>query len=234
MTDIEQWEPSNISDALAVLDQWSAALDAAETVEEITAMRSEAEAVYAWVRRRDESEAVALKAQEFMRNAERKLAELMEDLRAAGKVRGPGRPKKELVNDRQDSDANPVNDRQVSARDVFGDSESQRDANLFASVNEDEWREAVEAARKSGDLSRKALVKLLRTPRAERATSAGDGDIPTAARVVPKAIKALAGVADALEQFDPETVEHDDRKEWKSELRAQIDRVMAWQKALPR
>jgi hypothetical protein len=83
-------------------------------------------------------------------------------------------------------------------------------------------------------MSRAALVKMLRTPRAERTAAPANGDIPTVARVVPKAIRALTGVADALEGFDPEGVEHEDRKEWKAEIRTQTDRVTAWQKGLPR
>jgi hypothetical protein len=234
MTDIEQWEPSSTEQALAVLDEWTAALDKAQTVEEVTTMRGEAEAVFAWVRRRNESHAVELRAQEFIRNAERKLAELMEELKAAGKVRGAGRPKKQSVNDLQDTEGEPVNDLQVSAREIFGDPMVQRDALLFASINEDEWNEAIAAARDKGDLSRKALVRMLRTPREHRAATDSDGDIPTVGQVVPKAVRALTGVADALSGFDAGSIEHEDRKEWKATIREQIVRIDQWQKALPR
>lgn len=233
MTDIEQWEPSNTDQALAVLDQWTKALDSATTVEEVTAMRGEAEAVWAWVRRRDESESVALRAQEFIRNAERKLAELMEELREAGKVRKAGRPRKSEsespITDEESETNSPI-----VPREVFGDDKTRRDAYLFASVNEDEWTEALAAARESGDMSRAALVRMLRTPRAERTAARDNGNIPTIGSTMPRAIKALTNVADALSQFVAETVEHEDRKEWKAAIREQVGRIDAWQKALPR
>ena len=233
MTDIEQWEPSSTSEALATLDSVTVTLERAATIDEVREARSMAEIAMAYVRRHDESQGVILRAQEIMRTAERKLAELMTELKAEGKVRGAGRPKKSAT-DSQDSDAIPANDSQISARDVFGDDKAQRDANLFASVNEDEWAEALAAARESGDMSRAALVRMLRTPRGERAERSANGDIATAGRVVPRAINAIRGAADALEAFMPEGIEHDDRKEWKAALKAETDRVTAWTRALPR
>lgn len=233
MSEIEQWEPQNTDQALAVLDQWTYALDAADSVEEVAQMRTDADAVLTWIRRRDDSEQVALRAQEFMRSAERKLAELVEELREAGKVRKAGRPKKSVTETPNDGEES-VTETPISPLDVFGDQRARRDALLFASVNEDEWREALAAARETGDLSRANLVRMLRTPASERASRVANGDTPTAGRVVPRAIRQITGAADSLEAFDAEGIEHEDRKEWKAALREQIERVNAWTKGLPR
>ena len=234
MTDIEQWEPTSTVEALATLDSLTSVLDQAETVAQVNQARSMAEIAIAYIRRHDESQAVILRAQEIMRNAERKLAELMEELRAEGKVRKAGRPKKsDAVHQVSDEQTDAVH--QVSPTEIFGDTRTRTAAFLFASVNEDEWNEALAEARETGDMSRETLARMLRTPRAEHAPARADnGDIPTVARVVPRAIKALTTVADMLEGFDPETVEHEDRKEWKAAIREQTDRIAAWQKGLPR
>lgn len=234
MTEIEQWEPTSTSEAIAAIDQVTAALDKAETVEEVRELRSMAEVAMTYVRRHDESQAVILRAQEIMREAERKLAYIMADLKAAGKVRGAGRPKK-LASESQVSDQEPASESQISAREIFGDDKAQRDANLFATINDDEWQEAIAAARESGDLSRAALVRMLRTPRAERsAPSNGGAPVATIGNVVSRVIKTLTGIADALEAFRPEEVEAEDRKQWKADIREQVKRIDEWQKAVAR
>ena len=86
MTDIEQWEPTSTVEALATLDSLTSVLDQAETVAQVNQARSMAEIAIAYIRRHDESQDVILRAKEIMRNAERKLADLMEELRDDGRV----------------------------------------------------------------------------------------------------------------------------------------------------
>lgn len=236
MTDtaIEQWEPDSRDEALAVVDRGIAMLDAATTVEEVTALRDQAEMVAVWVRRRNENQEIELRTQTLIRNAERKLAELMEELKAAGKVRGAGRPRKPVA-EQQDSEEIPVVEQQVSARDVFGDSTTQRDALLFASVNDDEWEEALADARKNGDMSRRALARALRPGGSGiRARSTERSDIPTVSRVVPQAIRALSGVLDALHGFDPAQVDVPERGEWAKTILTHTKALDEWRKALPK
>lgn len=232
MTDIEQYEPTSTAEAIAQIDAAHAALSLAETVEDVNRLRNMAEVAMAYVRRHDEAHTAILKAQEFMRDTERKLAYILEDMKAAGKVRRAGRPRKP-VNDLQDSGEQPVNDLQVSARDIFGDPMVQRDALLFATVNDDEWEELKAAVlAEQGDLDRAHLRRVLRRTPAER--RADNGNIPNVGTIVPKAIAALNAVADSLERFQAAEVEHEDRKEWKAEMRAALDRLTAWHKALGR
>lgn len=91
----------------------------------------------------------ALAAAITLRDSERRLALLVAELKDAGVLRSAGRPA-------LDSDA-----LEISAREIFGDSHTQRAANRFAEVPEDQWRRTLEKARKWGDASRAVVLRML-------------------------------------------------------------------------
>jgi len=201
VSEVELYQDQQVVD---VIDRVRDLLAQAETVEDVRDLRDQAEMVRVWATRRDGWRAVELDTQDLIRRAERKMAELVIELKEAGKVRKGGRPKK-AVSDSQVPDEEPVSDSQVSARELFGDATAQRAAYLFAAVNEDEWNEALGTARENGDVSRRAILRILGNQPAHRGDN---GDITPIAQVMAAVFRNLAAVVERLQEFDPATIEH--------------------------
>lgn len=228
MSNVEVYEASQ---GMELISGIRALLAQAETVEDLADIRDQAEAVRILASKRDAYKSIELEATEVVRRVERQMAELVIELKEAGKVRKGGRPKK-AATDSQDIDGNPATDSQVSARELFGDDKAQTAAYQFAQVDDDAWNEALADARAAGDMSRRALVKRLGA--GARADGAGNGDITPIAQVMAAVFRNLAAVVDRLNDFDPATIEHDDRKEWKARLAEYAVTIDTWRKALPR
>jgi hypothetical protein len=238
MTDVEQWEPSSVGNALETLDRVRAYLAQAEQVEDVSLIRDQGEAMAYWARERNMGRETEMIGQEIARRAERKLGELAQELRETGRMRGGGRPRKETaVPDKELSEETAVPDKRFRAADIFDSTNEAAAAAKFATIDEDTFAEAMAGARESGDITRKGLIRQLRNMgvildggRADN----GDSDITPIGRVMAAVFRNLAAVVERLQEFDPATIEHDDRKEWRARLTEYAQAIDAWRKALPR
>lgn len=237
MTDVEQWEPDSVGAALETLDRVRAYLAQAEDVGDVSLIRDQGEAMAYWARERDMGRETEMIGQEIARRAERKLGELYIELREAGKIRAGGRPRKEthLPEDGFTEETHLPEDKFKSA-DIFDSSDERAAAAKFATIDEDTFADAVAAARVNGDITRKGLIRQLRTMGVVIGADgrASDGDITPIGRVMVSVLRNLAAVVERLQEFDPATIEHDDRKEWKARLTEYASAIDAWRKGLPR
>jgi O6-methylguanine-DNA--protein-cysteine methyltransferase len=228
----EEVEAFEAGQALEIISGIRAQLARAETVEDLANIRDQADAIRILASKREAYKAIELDAQEIVRRVERQMAELVEELKDAGKIRRGGRPKKQPATELQDSDEQPATELQLSAREIFGDHKTQTAAYAYAMVNEDDFNDALAQAKANGDMSRQAVLRALRGAPTGGVTA--NGDIQPIARVMTAVFRNLAAVVERLQEFDPATIEHDDRKEWRARLTEYAQAIDAWRKALPR
>lgn len=236
VSNIERYEPEDVGAAIETLDRVRAYLAQAEDVEDVALIRDKGEAMAYWARERDMGHETEMIGQEIARRAERKLGELYAELREAGKVRKAGRPRKSVTTE-TDNGESVTTETGLSAMTIFDSTKERAAANAFASIDEDTFAEAMAEARKRGDVSRNGVVRVLRE---QGVISSGAGsndeftDPSPIGRIMPKLLRVVTGAADQLSEIDASSIEHEDRKEWKATLREQVQRLDAWQKAIPR
>ena len=234
-TDVERWEPTN---AAAVIEQLTLARDWLREqtgLDEVIPVLSQAEAIRLLVQKRDLGREAELAAAEIVRRVERRLGELWTIAREEGRTMtnsDAGKMRTGPAPSCADGAA------KLRSLDVFGNHTIRSDSLKLASVNDDDFEEAVTECRGAGVMTRAAIIRKLNgTPMKTRSTRnewhRGKRNLDPV-RIVTESLATLQGVAAGLALIQPEDVTDTARREWAREMRTALQDIERFRKGLAR
>jgi len=229
-TDVAQWEPST---AAAVIDQLAIARDwlrtEANDIDEVAGVLAQADAIALLVRKRELGHDAELAAAEIVRRCERRLEELLIEGQDAGRVGRRGDNAHTLARPQDVSLGN-----KLRHSDILPSSKLRVQAKVMASANDDDFDDALRAARDEGDMSRTNIVRKLKgetQPAARNEWHRKRRHIDPA-RVVRESVAVLQGVATGLALIDAADVADVNRAQWAADMRDAVQAIDKFRKEL--
>lgn len=230
---LAKWEPTSAVDVAEALHRITLYLKQATDVTAVDALRADAATVETLTRQRDLGHEAELAAAEIVRRCERKLGELYVLAQSEGRAARRGENVTGVRGKRDE-----VGDYILPKQAFFGKSDGGRSglaqgAVRMASVNDDDFEDALTKAREAGTMARAAVLRAI------------DGDTPAApreprrrklksARIITETIHLLDGIAASLAIIDPELVTDAERHEWAEAMGTALAKIDHFRKGLAR